>query len=159
MASELIGQDVVAEYLGVTNQCITGWYKRGHTGMPPAIPVYHASGVTARVWRRSQLLAWGRWQVKHNGTAYRKTALRVRAEQVRPHVRQDVVLGLLPGAARVSSRRSGRRLQGGQLSERGAQPRQLRLLRPLLGCLLRVQLVPQAVVLDVRGGQIARADQ
>lgn len=62
----LIGQEVVAEYLGITSQAISNWHKRKLGGMPPYIPVHYTKGkAPAKVWKKSQLPAWGRWHENH----------------------------------------------------------------------------------------------
>ena len=43
-AVELIGQEVVAEHLGVTSQAISNWYARGLEGMPKPTLIEYKPG-------------------------------------------------------------------------------------------------------------------
>jgi hypothetical protein len=77
----LIGQEVVAEYLDVTSQAISNWYNRGLEGMPPYIPIHYTGEKTpAKVWRKAQLPAWGRWHEKHKAETGQHTTDRNRKQ-------------------------------------------------------------------------------
>jgi hypothetical protein len=60
----LVGQDVIAAFLGVSNQCITGWYERNLPGLPKPIEVHHCKHVS-RLWREAQKPAWEKWHAAH----------------------------------------------------------------------------------------------
>ena len=70
-AVELVGQEVVADTLGVTTQCVSMWYKREAAdvaagkpawGMPkPTLIEYKPGKPPAKVWRRQQLPVWEKW--------------------------------------------------------------------------------------------------
>jgi hypothetical protein len=63
---ELIGQEVVAEYLEVTSQAISNWHARELPGMPVATLIEFKPGKPPRkVWRRAQLPVWGKWYDRH----------------------------------------------------------------------------------------------
>jgi hypothetical protein len=64
----LIGQEVVAEELGVTSQAISNWFspERNLQGMPePVLVQYKPGKKPLKVWRKSQLPAWRKWHTVH----------------------------------------------------------------------------------------------
>jgi hypothetical protein len=62
----LIGQEVVAEELGVTSQAISNWYKRELEGLPaPVLIQYQPGKKPLKVWRMSQLGTWRKWHKTH----------------------------------------------------------------------------------------------
>src|ERR1700685_1932418 len=75
----LIGQDYVADGLGVTSQAISMWYKREAEdvagglpawGMPTPVPLLYAPGKKpSRVWRLGQMPAWRRFYAKRHPAA------------------------------------------------------------------------------------------
>lgn len=63
---DLIGQEVVAEELGVTSQAISNWYARELEGLPtPTLIQYKIGKKPLKVWRRAQLGVWRKWHVVH----------------------------------------------------------------------------------------------
>ena len=75
----LIGQDFLADYLGVTSQAISNWYSRDLSGMPAAMYVHYRPGKTpTRIWRTAQLPAWDRWMDKHKAQSGHHTPVRSR---------------------------------------------------------------------------------
>jgi hypothetical protein len=62
----LIGQEVVAEALGVTSQAISNWYARELEGLPePTLIQYKPGKKPLKVWKRTQLGPWRKWHVNH----------------------------------------------------------------------------------------------
>jgi len=62
----LIGQEVVADELGVTSQAISNWYSRGLEGLPePVLIQYRPGKKPAKVWKKAQLSSWRKWHVVH----------------------------------------------------------------------------------------------
>lgn len=62
----LIGQEVVAEELGVTSQAISNWYARELEGLPvPTLIQYKPGKKPLKVWRKQDLPAWRKWHVLH----------------------------------------------------------------------------------------------
>lgn len=63
---DLIGQEVVAEELGVTSQAISNWYSRELEGLPvPTLIQYKPGKKPLKVWRRAQLGVWRKWHTGH----------------------------------------------------------------------------------------------
>jgi hypothetical protein len=63
---DLIGQEVVAEELGVTSQAISNWYARELEGLPvPTLIQYKKGKTPLKVWRRAQLSVWVKWHASH----------------------------------------------------------------------------------------------
>lgn len=72
---ELIGQEVVAEDLGVTSQAISNWYAReaedaaaGKPGWGMPVPVlieFKLGKVPRKAWRQAQRSVWKKWHAKH----------------------------------------------------------------------------------------------
>lgn len=59
---DLIGQDVVARFLGVTSQAISNWFRHELYGLPNPLLVEHGPDAKAgKVWQRFQLAQWGIW--------------------------------------------------------------------------------------------------
>lgn len=72
---DLIGQEVVAEELGVTSQAISNWYKREARSMAnggpswkmpvPTLVQFKPGKTPQKVWRREQLKVWAKWHAGH----------------------------------------------------------------------------------------------
>ena len=72
---ELVGQEVVADHLGVGTSAISNWYARNLHGMPVAIEVQFCPGKKpVRVWRRAQLAVWEKWYERHQANRGKQAA-------------------------------------------------------------------------------------
>lgn len=71
---DLIGQEVVAEELGVTSQAISNWFARAEESPPDShlrkLPVptyiqYRKGKKPMKAWRQAQLKVWVKWHNLH----------------------------------------------------------------------------------------------
>lgn len=82
---DLIGQEVIAEELGVTSQAISNWYARELAGLPtPTLIQYKPGKTPLKAWRRAQISVWKKWHAAHLAARGQNIPVRNRKKEEAP---------------------------------------------------------------------------